>query len=146
MDESIYINARIFTMDGRNTYFEQGYLLVEGDRIKKIGYMSDCPIDLDIETIDLEGKIVMPGMICSHSHFYGQLIRGMPLKTSPVNWQQILGDMWWQVDKALDHRQCYYSALMGIVEGIHHSLHSCTVRTCKYRPIVNFYRRCERLR
>lgn len=105
-------------MDEETRYIENGYLLVEGDKLQEVGPMETCPPEPGIKTVDLNGKIVMPGMICSHSHYYGQLIRGMPLKTSPVNWQQILGSLWWQVDKSLDHEQCYYSALMGIIEGI----------------------------
>lgn len=119
MKRTIYTNARIFTLNLENPYIKNGYLIVSGDKIDEIGNMKDLDFNLNEgDKIDLKGKIVIPGMICSHSHFYGQFVRGMPLKSSPKNWQQILSELWWRVDKSLNEKQIYYSALMGIIEGI----------------------------
>lgn len=118
MTRTAYTNAQIFTLNDEAPYCEHGYLLVEGDKIEKIGDMQSFKEEHVSETVDLGGKIVLPGMICSHSHFYGQFVRGIPLKASAVNWQQILAQMWWEVDKALDHEQLYYSAMMAIIEGL----------------------------
>jgi putative selenium metabolism protein SsnA len=120
MGKKVFKNARIFTLDSENPYIENGYLVVTGDKFTEIGLMScfNPTRHADGQVIDLKGKIVAPGMICSHSHFYGQFVRGIPLAVSPVNWQQILAQMWWKVDKALDPEEIYYSAMMGIIEGI----------------------------
>jgi putative selenium metabolism protein SsnA len=71
------------------------------------------------ETIDLSGKIVMPGFVCSHTHLYSALSRGMPAPSkSPRNFVEILERIWWKLDAALDEESIYYSALMGAIESL----------------------------
>lgn len=118
---TIYTNARIFTLDPDRPYIENGYLQVEKDRLTHVAPMADLPAGPPagpMERVDLGGRIVLPGMVCSHSHFYGQFVRGMPLGTAPANWQQILSHLWWKVDKALRPEEIYHSTLMGLLEGI----------------------------
>ena len=69
------------------------------------------------ETVDLSGKIVMPGFVNSHTHLYSSLSRGMPApSTSPRNFPEILRKIWWKLDEALDEESIYYSALVGAIE------------------------------
>jgi putative selenium metabolism protein SsnA len=71
------------------------------------------------ETVDLEGKIVIPGMVCAHTHLYSSLARGMiPPKREPKNFQQILRRVWWKLDRALDDESIYYSAAAGALESL----------------------------
>lgn len=71
------------------------------------------------ETIDLEGKVVIPGMVCAHTHLYSSLARGMkPPKRGPKNFQQILRRIWWKLDRALDDESVYYSAAAGALESL----------------------------
>ncbi len=46
---------------------ENAWLLIEGDKIKDFGEMSSCP-SLDIETIDAEGRYLLPSWCDSHTH------------------------------------------------------------------------------
>jgi len=69
------------------------------------------------EKVDLRGKIVMPGMVCAHTHLYSSLARGMPpLRRTPKNFLGILRFLWWKLDRALDEEAIYYSALVGAIE------------------------------
>lgn len=71
------------------------------------------------EVLDLSGAIVMPGLVCSHTHLYSALARGMPgPKTSPENFLEILKKVWWKLDEALDEEAIYYSALVGAIESV----------------------------
>lgn len=115
---TVYKNAKIFTMDPDAPYYASGYLTVENGKIREIGPMAGYVRPEGAAETDLCGKVVLPGVIHSHSHFYGQFVRGIPLSTPMANWQQILGDMWWKVDKLLDDEMNYYSAMMGLIEGI----------------------------
>lgn len=114
----VYKNAKIFTMDDAAPYYEAGYLTVEDGKLTKVDCMCRYTKPEGAVEVDLGGKVVLPGVIHSHSHFYGQFVRGIPLSAPMANWQQILGDMWWKVDKLLDDDMNYYSAMMGLIEGI----------------------------
>jgi putative selenium metabolism protein SsnA len=72
------------------------------------------------ETVcDLNGKIVMPGFVCAHTHLYSSLSRGMPPPAHrPENFLQILREVWWKLDRALDEETIYYSAMAGALDAI----------------------------
>lgn len=46
---------------------ENAYLLIDGERIKDFGSMEDMP-NIDCETIDATGRLVMPSYCDSHTH------------------------------------------------------------------------------
>jgi putative selenium metabolism protein SsnA len=69
------------------------------------------------EVVDLGGKIVMPGMVCAHTHLYSALARGMPAPPrAPNNFKEILELIWWRLDRALDEETIYWSAIAGALE------------------------------
>jgi putative selenium metabolism protein SsnA len=73
----------------------------------------------DDEVVDLQNRIVMPGFVCSHTHLYSALSRGMPApKSAPGNFVEILQKVWWKLDEALDEESIYYSALVAAIESV----------------------------
>jgi putative selenium metabolism protein SsnA len=73
----------------------------------------------DDEIVDLQGTMVMPGFVCSHTHLYSALSRGMPPpKSSPKNFVQILDRVWWKLDSALDAEAIHVSTLVGALEAV----------------------------
>jgi putative selenium metabolism protein SsnA len=71
------------------------------------------------EVRDLGGAVVMPGMVCAHTHLYSSLSRGMPApRRAPGNFTQILEYVWWRLDRALDEDMIYASALAGAVDAV----------------------------
>lgn len=114
----LYYHATLLTGDVNQMFLPNGFVLIRNDRIVQVGSCSDDKLPLAEVRHDLAGQILMPGMISSHCHFYGQFVRGMPLSVPCNNWQQVLSRMWWKVDKALDETQIYYSTLMGMIEGL----------------------------
>ncbi|RMG76995.1 MAG: amidohydrolase, partial [Bacteroidetes bacterium] len=61
----IFTNARIITMEG-DEVIEKGAVLVEGNRIKKVG--ANIRIPKGAKVIDCTGKTIMPGIIDVHAH------------------------------------------------------------------------------
>ena len=47
---------------------DNAFLLVEDNLIVSLGKMEDCPKNIDAETIDATGKVVLPTWVDSHSH------------------------------------------------------------------------------
>jgi putative selenium metabolism protein SsnA len=69
------------------------------------------------EVYDLAGRVVMPGLVCAHTHLYSSLSRGMPMPArTPANFLEILRKIWWKLDRALDEESIYYSALAGALD------------------------------
>ena len=62
---------------------------------------------------------VTPGMVCAHHHLYSSLARGMPAPPhQPTNFLEILQQVWWRLDAALDHEIIYWSAALGAMEAL----------------------------
>jgi len=62
---------------------------------------------------------VTPGLVCSHHHLYSTLARGMPSPpVTPTRFTQILQQIWWRLDTALDLEMLEWSAKLGAVEAL----------------------------
>ena len=78
---------------------------------------------------------VTPGMVCSHHHLYSALARGMPAPPrQPTKFVEILEQVWWRLDVALDAEMIRWSAMLGAMEALqcgttaiidHHESPSC---------------------
>ena len=59
------------------------------------------------------------GLICAHHHLYSTLARGMPATAkTPINFLEILQQVWWRLDAALDNEMIYWSAMLGACEAL----------------------------
>jgi putative selenium metabolism protein SsnA len=71
------------------------------------------------EKLDARGQILMPGLICAHTHFYGAFSRGLAIPgPAPKDFPQILERLWWPLDKALDEEAVRLSALIHLVDAV----------------------------
>jgi cytosine/adenosine deaminase-related metal-dependent hydrolase len=60
-----------------------------------------------------------PGLVCAHHHLYSELARGMPPPPKiPTTFQEILEQIWWRLDAALDLEMLKWSAKLGAVEAL----------------------------
>jgi putative selenium metabolism protein SsnA len=106
-------SALLVTLD--QPAIELADIRIEGGRITERGAgLEPRPGD---ETIDLGGSLVMPGMVCAHTHLYSALARGMPAPPRvPSNFREILELIWWRLDLALDEETIYWSAMAGALD------------------------------
>ncbi len=62
---------------------------------------------------------VTPGLVCAHHHLYSELARGMPAPPKvATNFQEILEQVWWRLDAALDLEMLKWSAKLGALEAL----------------------------
>ncbi|WP_421550024.1 putative aminohydrolase SsnA [Kluyvera intermedia] len=68
---------------------------------------------------EMHGRLVMPGNVCSHNHFYSGLSRGIQANIAPSpDFISTLKNLWWRLDRALDEESLYYSGLICSLEAI----------------------------
>ena len=107
----IFKNGRTITFDEKNPYLENGAVVVEGDRIIDVGNSLDLEKKYPgAEVIDAKGRVIMPGLINSHMHIYSSFARGMKITNLTRNFDEILENLWWKVDKNLTLEGTKYSA------------------------------------
>lgn len=60
-----------------------------------------------------------PGLVCAHHHLYSTLARGMPPPPrTPTSFQEVLEQIWWRLDAALDLEMLEWSAKLGALEAL----------------------------
>ena len=99
-DRVTYINiARLYTLKGGVrikealddcAIIQDAYMTVVGDKVAAVGKMDDLKLTGE-EVIDLDGKIVIPGLIDAHSHlvFYGDRTNEYALKIKGASYMDI---------------------------------------------------------
>lgn len=61
-----FLNARIIPIVGQP--IEQGVLLVQNGKITAVGDARTVRLGSDVQIVDLKGKVIMPGLVDTHSH------------------------------------------------------------------------------
>jgi len=92
-------------------------ILIENGIIKKIDETKNFKSEYE-EIIEANGKVVVPGFINAHMHFYSTLVRGLGKAEPSANFNEVLNNLWWRLDKALTNEDNYYSALIMLLNSI----------------------------
>ena len=93
-------------------FLSNGFVVFD-TTILQVGDMNEF-VDDGYEIIDGKGMLLMPGLVCAHTHIYSTFARGLSLPFNPKNFQEMLDQMWWKLDRQIDNETSYYS---GIVAG-----------------------------
>jgi putative selenium metabolism protein SsnA len=106
-------NGVVVTLDPRDV--ERTDLRIEGDAIVERG-PALAPVAGE-EVLDLEGALVLPGLVNAHTHLYSALARGMPGPDErPRSFVEILEKVWWRLDRAHEEESVHVSGLVGAIE------------------------------
>lgn len=118
--ESILIkNGIILTGNLQQAVLYDHDLLLENGKISKIAAKGEIK-NFTGEEIDASGKVVMPGFINVHHHFYSTLVRGLGKAAPSKNFNEVLENLWWRLDKKLLMEDIYYSALISAIDAVKH--------------------------
>jgi len=113
-------NGIVATLGPNNQVLWNGSVVTDGENISAVGDVAEMKKRYpDAEAIDCSGKIILPGFICTHHHFYSTMARGMAPPGEPAsNFVEILERLWWKLDKALSDEDITLSAQVPLIECI----------------------------
>src|SRR5262249_22694000 len=120
-DLMLITNATLVNWTPRAIDTDRAVLIWE-DKIADIGLSADLAARYpNVEKLDAKGRLLMPGNICSHTHFYGAFARGMAIPgPAPRDFPEILRKLWWPLDKSLTLDDVRLSALVCLVDAVKH--------------------------
>jgi putative selenium metabolism protein SsnA len=113
-------NGKIVTRDIANPFIENGAIAVDGKFIKDIGDTAALRAKYpNADYMDARGKLVMPGFINVHMHYYSTFARGIALDGKPATtFGEILSGLWWRLDKQLRADDIYYSCVGPMIDEV----------------------------
>ncbi|MBZ9686076.1 putative aminohydrolase SsnA [Clostridium estertheticum] len=113
-------NGKVITRDEARPIIDNGCIAVEGNKIIEIGLTKDLKEKYSsARFMDAKGRLIMPGFINTHMHYYSTFARGMA-NDSPAatKFSDILKGLWWRLDKTLTLEDVYYSAIGPMIDGV----------------------------
>jgi len=113
-------NGIVVTLGKKNRVLWNATVVTDGERVSALGAAAKMAEQFPkAEVIDCAGKIILPGFLCAHHHFYSTMARGMAPPGEPAsNFVEILERLWWKLDKALSEEDISLSAQIPLIECI----------------------------
>lgn len=135
---TIISNGIVVTRDPANPFIADGAVVFDGQTITEVGESAALVAKYpDAQRIDARGRLVMPGFINAHMHYYSTFARGINFNSKPATtFGEILTGLWWKLDKMLSLDDVYYSAVgpmidavrMGVTTVVDHSASPYAIR------------------
>jgi 5-methylthioadenosine/S-adenosylhomocysteine deaminase len=129
MDLAI-VNARILPMVDSLRVMKDATIVVEGDAIVDIGQSAEVSVPRGAYRIDGAGKVVLPGLVNTHSHAAMTLLRGYADDMKLDEW---LNKWIWPLEAKMTPEDIAVGARLAAVES---ALAGATVITSMYWSIV----------
>ncbi|NMC80994.1 MAG: amidohydrolase [Chloroflexi bacterium] len=113
----LLFNAGIVTMDPERRQYNNGALLIQDNRIQRVGKSVDLLAEFSEEAqcIDLRGRWILPGLINTHVHTSQQLGRGLGDDVDLLTW---LHERIWPYESNMTEEDSYVSTLLCGIEQI----------------------------
>jgi putative selenium metabolism protein SsnA len=112
-------NGTILSTGGKQHVLRNHSVLIENGFITRVAPKAKFS-RFGGKRIDASGKVVMPGLINAHNHFYSTFARGLRKAKPAKDFMGVLRNLWWRLDRALTPQDCYYSALIALLDSIRH--------------------------
>jgi putative selenium metabolism protein SsnA len=110
-------NGTVVTLGKSNRIIDDGAILIENSKIKQVGKSQDFNESYN-KIIDAKNKVILPGFINAHMHFYSTMVRGLIKAEPATDFGEVLNNLWWRLDRKITLDDCYYSALIPLIDAI----------------------------
>ncbi len=110
-------NGTLVTLGDPCRVLEGTALLLDGETIARLAPADEIPGPFDRE-IDARGKVVLPGFVNAHTHFYAAFARGLGRAAPAATFLEVLENLWWRLDRALTPDDVEASARVVLLEAV----------------------------
>lgn len=117
MTRTLIRNGTLLTFGDPCRVLADHDLLLDGDRIAALAPTGRIAGPFDLE-LDAAGQVVLPGLVNAHTHFYSAFARGLTGLPPSRHFTEVLRNLWWRLDRALDLEAVALSAQLGALEAI----------------------------
>lgn len=113
-------NGKVITRDNERPIIENGCVAIDGNKIVEVGSTQSLKEKYaSARFMDARGRLIMPGLINTHMHYYSTFARGMANDSPPAKkFSDILKGLWWRLDKVLTLEDVYYSAIGPMIDQV----------------------------
>jgi putative selenium metabolism protein SsnA len=113
-------NGIVVTLGENNRILWNATVVIQEEIILAVGQAKEMRQQYpDAHSVDCTGKLILPGFICAHHHFYSTMARGMGIPGEPAeNFVQTLERLWWKVDRSLSEEDILISSQIPLMECI----------------------------
>ena len=105
----LLFNAHVVTMDDEGTEHPDGWVLIANGHVESVG--GSIPPEA-VESVDLGGAVVTPGLVNTHHHLYQTLTRARAQQADLFTWLRELYPVW----AGIDEESVYAAARTGLAE------------------------------
>ena len=101
----------VVTMDAERREIPDGGLFARDGWIEEVGPTADLPTEAD-DVVDLDGHVVLPGLVNTHHHLYQTLTRALAQDDGLFRWLRTLYPLWARITPD----DLWISTQVGLVE------------------------------
>lgn len=119
MDDLLVKGGFVVTLDPAYRVFPQGAVAIRGRDIVAVGPAAEVEAAHPArQVIDATGKLVMPGLICTHTHMTSVLGHNMPVDFSQFrDFMDLLTKWWWpQIEDQTTEEDIYWASTYAAVK------------------------------
>lgn len=113
MSQILIKNGYVISMNKNREIFKNGSVLIEDDKIKAVGKVEPFLVNADAEIYDVQGKIILPGLVNTHVHLSQQLGRGVADDVVLLTW---LRERVWPYESSFNYEDSLISSTACCVE------------------------------
>jgi 5-methylthioadenosine/S-adenosylhomocysteine deaminase len=113
MAKTLISGGTIVTVNQENDSFDEGWILLEDDRIVDLGNGNPPDFGSDVKKIDAKGKAVLPGIVNIHTHVCGSIFKALT--------EDIEGSFYglaFPMERFLTPESTYSLSMLGCIESV----------------------------
>ena len=108
----------VVTGDAATPVVADGGVLVRDGLVAAVGPADELRAAHPAEPVTDTGRVVLPGLVNAHTHAYSAYARGMPVHSPTRDFEEILENLWWRVDRLLDPEDVRLNATTTFAESL----------------------------